>query len=89
MPTLYGVGLSPFVRKVRVVLAEKSVPYDHDPVVPGNPDPEDRKMSPLGKIPALRDGDRAFSDSSVSSASADADGRSARELIRLGDQPRP
>ena len=65
MPTLYGVGLSPFVRKVRVVLAEKSVPYDHDPVVPGNPDPEDRKMSPLGKIPALRDGDRAFSDSSV------------------------
>jgi glutathione S-transferase len=33
--------------------------------VPGNPDPEDRKMSPLGKIPALRDGDRAFSDSSV------------------------
>jgi glutathione S-transferase len=65
MLTLYGVNGSPFVRKVRVVLAEKAVPYDHEPVMPGNPDPEYRKMSPLGKIPALRDGDRAFSDSSV------------------------
>ena len=65
MPTLYGVNASPFVRKVRVVLAEKGVPYDHEPVMPGNPDPDYRKMSPLGKIPALRDGNRAFSDSSV------------------------
>jgi glutathione S-transferase len=53
------------VRKVRVVLAERGVPYDHEPVMPGNPDPEYRKMSPLGKIPAWRDGDRALSDSSV------------------------
>jgi glutathione S-transferase len=65
MPTLYGVGLSPFVRKVRVVLAEKGIPYDHDPVIPGNPDPEFRKMSPLGKVPGFRDGEHAFSDSSV------------------------
>ena len=65
MPTLYGVGLSPFVRKVRVVLAEKGIPYDHDPVMPGNPDPEFRKMSPLGKVPGFRDGNHAFSDSSV------------------------
>jgi glutathione S-transferase len=65
MPTLYGVGLSPFVRKVRVVLAEKRIPYDHDPVMPSNPDPEYRKMSPLGKVPAFRDGNHAFSDSSV------------------------
>jgi glutathione S-transferase len=65
MPTLYGINGSPFVRKVRVVLAEKGVAYDHDPVMPGNPDPEYRKISPLGKIPAWRDGDRAFSDSSV------------------------
>jgi glutathione S-transferase len=65
MPTLYGVGLSPFVRKVRVVLSEKGIPYDHDPAMPANPDPEYRKMSPLGKVPAFRDGDHAFSDSSV------------------------
>ena len=65
MPTLYGINGSPFVRKVRVVLAEKGVAYDHDPVMPGNPDPEYRKISPLGRIPAWRDGDHAFSDSSV------------------------
>src|SRR4030095_8499377 len=65
MPTLYGVNGSPFVRKVHVALTEKGVPYDHEPVMPGTKDPEYRKMSPLGKIPAFRDGDRTFSDSSV------------------------
>src|SRR5262245_20130123 len=65
MPTLYGVNGSPFVRKVHVVLTEKGVTYDHEPVMPGTKDPEYRKMSPLGKIPAFRDGDRTFSDSSV------------------------
>jgi len=65
MPTLYGVNGSPFVRKVHVVLTEKGIPYDHEPVMPGTSDPEYRKMSPLGKIPAFRDGDRTFSDSSV------------------------
>jgi len=65
MPTLYGVNGSPFVRKVHVVLTEKGMAYDHEPVMPGTKDPEYRKMSPLGKIPAFRDGDRTFSDSSV------------------------
>ncbi len=65
MPTVYGVGLSPFVRKVRVMLAEKRVPYQLEPVLPGNPDPEFRRISPLGKIPAFRDGDRTLCDSSV------------------------
>ena len=65
MPTLYGSGLSPFVRKVRVALAEKGIAYEHDPVIPGNPDPTFRAMSPLGKIPAFRDGDRSMCDSSI------------------------
>src|SRR5262245_50540105 len=65
MPTVLGVGLSPFVRKVRVALAEKGVPYDIVPVFPQATDEEFRKISPLGKIPALRDGDKGFSDSSV------------------------
>jgi glutathione S-transferase len=65
MPTVYGAGLSPFVRKVRVALAEKGLPYDLEVVMPGSPDPEFRKMSPLGKIPAFRDGERTLSDSSV------------------------
>jgi glutathione S-transferase len=65
MPTVIGAPLSPFVRKVRVALAEKNVAYDLDPVIPFNPPADFRKVSPLGKIPAFRDGDRTLSDSSV------------------------
>ena len=62
MATLIGVGGSPFVRKVRVVCAEKKIPYDHEPVFPGQ---VDRKISPLGKVPACTDERGALSDSSV------------------------
>jgi glutathione S-transferase len=65
MATLYGAGLSPFVRKVRVVLAEKQVAYDHDPVLPFNVSAEYKAISPLGKIPAYRDEHGALADSSV------------------------
>ena len=65
MPTVYGVNASPFVRKVRVFLAEKGIPYDLEPVIPVNVSPEYRKISPLGKIPAFRDGDRTLADSSI------------------------
>jgi glutathione S-transferase len=65
MPTLYGVNASPFVRKVRVALAEKGIAYDLDPIVPINVSDEFKKISPLGKIPAYRDGDVTLSDSSV------------------------
>ncbi len=68
MPTLYGAAPSPFVRKVRVVLAEKNIPYEFDPVIPFNVSAEFKKLSPLGKIPAFRDGDRTLADSSVISA---------------------
>ncbi|MGH7821113.1 MAG: glutathione S-transferase family protein [Candidatus Binatia bacterium] len=65
MPKLYGIALSPFVRKVRVALAEKGITYDHDPVIPVNVSPEYRKISPLGKIPAFEDDGRTLADSSV------------------------
>jgi glutathione S-transferase len=65
MPTLIGASASPFVRKVRVVLAEKGVAYDHEPLIPFNVSPEFKKISPLGKIPVFRDGDRTLPDSSV------------------------
>ena len=65
MPTVFGVNASPFVRKVRVALAEKGIPYDLVPVFPGQTDAEYKKMSPLGKIPAFKEGDKSFSDSSV------------------------
>jgi glutathione S-transferase len=69
MRTVFGVSASPFVRKVRVVLAEKGLDYQLEPVFPGpQAPPEWRKLSPLGKVPAFRDGDRTLADSSVISA---------------------
>lgn len=65
MPTLYGVLGSPFVRKAIVALTEKGIEYDHEQVIPFGPNPEYRKIHPLGKIPAYRDGDRVLPDSSV------------------------
>lgn len=53
--TLYGAALSPFVRKVRVVLAEKGIPYTHDPVSPFAPPDEFLAISPLKRIPVLLD----------------------------------
>ena len=68
MPTLFGVNASPFVRKVRVVLTEKQVPYDLEPVIPIDVSAEFKQMSPLGKIPAWRDDRGTLCDSSVISA---------------------
>lgn len=65
MPTVLGASPSPFVRKVRVVLHEKGIPYEHQFVGPGNRKPEFRRISPLGRIPGFVDGDLAVSDSSV------------------------
>lgn len=68
MPTVYGVPLSPFVRKVRLAMEEKGIEYQLESVLPFPPHnaaPEFRAMSPLGKVPALRDGDFTISDSSV------------------------
>src|SRR6185295_3065455 len=69
MPTLIGASASPFVRKVRVALAEKGIAYDQEQLIPFNVPPEFKKISPLGKIPAWRDGNRTLCDSSVICAS--------------------
>jgi glutathione S-transferase len=63
--TLLGGGVSPFVRKVRVVLAEKGLDYQHENVNPFSPPEGWRNVSPLGRIPALKDGDKIINDSSV------------------------
>jgi glutathione S-transferase len=63
MPILHGVNLSPFVRKVRVALAEKGIAYDALPQLPFGPREEYRKISPLGKIPCWQDGDFTLPDS--------------------------
>ena len=65
MSILYGLNGSPFVRKVLVCLAEKGIAFEREDVIPINVSPEFRKISPLGKIPAFRDGEKTLSDSSV------------------------
>lgn len=65
MLTVLGASPSPFVRKVRLVLHAKGIPYEHKPVGPGSSRPDFRRVSPLGKIPALIDGEVALCDSSV------------------------
>lgn len=62
---IHGVRLSPFVRKVLVVLELKEIAYDQVDVFPGMMTPECLTISPLGKIPAMEDGDFKISDSSV------------------------
>lgn len=54
---VYGGSVSPFVRKVRVFLAEKGQPYSLEPISPFNPPPEFQEISPLKRIPAFRDTD--------------------------------
>ena len=56
---LYGGSLSPFVRKIRVVLAEKGIEYQLDQVNPFAPPPSFLEISPLKRIPVLRDTDIA------------------------------
>ncbi|MFK8021607.1 MAG: glutathione S-transferase family protein [Pseudomonadales bacterium] len=65
MITLHGVSASPFVRKAMVVLAAKDLPYEHVQNMPFSGDEELKKISPLEKIPALRDGDLTIADSKV------------------------
>ena len=54
---VYGGAVSPFVRKVRVFLAEKGVPYSLEQINPFNPPPDYIEISPLKRIPAFRDTD--------------------------------
>jgi glutathione S-transferase len=69
MRILYGASPSPFVRKIRIVLAEKGLPYTLEPVVhhlfPPGFDRISKTISPLGKIPGYRDDDVTLADSSV------------------------
>jgi glutathione S-transferase len=65
MITVYGANISPFVRKVRVFLAEKHIVYKLEPVNPFTAGPDYRKISPLGRIPAFQDDKTTLADSSV------------------------
>lgn len=62
---LHGVPLSPFVRKTRVVMAEKNLNYDMQTVVPYVTREDYVSINPLRRIPALQDGDIIICDSAV------------------------
>ena len=67
---LYGAPLSPYVRKVRMVLGKKGIDYAYDPRVSPLAMPEDyEKIHPLKKIPALAishdEGETGIPDSSA------------------------
>lgn len=71
--TLWGLGQSPYVRKVQIALEEKKLAYEQKQILPkvllvatqqAVPDAF-QKASPLGKIPALEVGSFSISDSSV------------------------
>ena len=65
MITVLGGTPSPFARKVIIALEEKGLPYEVEGLAPIPKTPELLAISPLGKIPILRDGDVHIPDSSV------------------------
>ena len=65
MISVYGVHGSPFVRKVFIALDIKGIPYEIIPQMPFSGDTDYLGSNPLGKIPALRDGDLTLADSKV------------------------
>jgi len=65
---IYGVPFSVHTRKVILAARMKSIPYDVKPVVPvipGNPPPNWRTISPTGLIPAIDDDGYLLADSTA------------------------
>ncbi|MDE2410951.1 MAG: glutathione S-transferase family protein [Sphingomonadales bacterium] len=65
MIRIFGFPLSPYVRKVHVVAAEKNVDVEMVLGRPGDPSPEFLAASPFRKIPAMQDGDFNLADSTA------------------------
>jgi glutathione S-transferase len=62
---LLGSAASPFVRKVRIALALKNIPYTWTVDAPSQPGSRVPEINPLGKIPVLITNDGPVYDSSV------------------------
>lgn len=65
MIRIFGFPLSPFVRKVHLVAAEKGIAIEMVLGRPGEPSPDFLAASPFRKIPALQDGDFTLADSTA------------------------
>ncbi len=62
---IVGSYISPYVRKVLVVLRMKGIDYTIDPIVPFFGNDEFSRLSPVRRIPVLSDGAVDLCDSSV------------------------
>jgi glutathione S-transferase len=62
---VFGTSLSPYTRKVLTFVGEKGIAFEHRPALPHDASPEFKAASPVGKIPALADGDYRLADSSA------------------------
>jgi len=62
---IIGSYISPYVRKVLVVLDLKGIAYEIDPIVPFFGNDEFSRLSPVRRIPVLVDGDVTLCDSTV------------------------
>lgn len=65
---IYGVPLSVHTRKVILAARLKEIAHEVEvviPVIPGNPPPNWRKISPTGLIPAIDDGGFILADSTA------------------------
>ena len=54
---LVGSPTSPYVRKVRICLLERELPFEWHESLPWKPDSDVARFNPLGKVPALVAGD--------------------------------
>lgn len=62
---VFGGLISPYVRKVCLVAAQKGIPFELVLASPHNALPDFVAASPFGKIPAIKDGDYSLCDSSA------------------------
>lgn len=62
---IIGSYVSPYVRKVLVLLHLKGVPYEIDPIVPFAGDDDFTRLSPLRRVPVYIDDEVTLADSSV------------------------
>lgn len=64
-PLLYGAPLSPYVRKIRLLLAFKEVEYESKMIVPYATPEGYELLNPLKRVPALVYGEHTLADSAV------------------------
>ena len=86
---LFGTPGSPFVRKVRMVMLEKNIP--HELVTTSTTDPKSGlwDVNPLGKVPALADGDVTMAEAPAICAYVAERYPQARLAPPVGDPLKP